>query len=114
LAWAARRWAGFRINVSERQGVETLLAAYAAGVRYFDTAPYYGYGRSEHIFGQALRTLGRDSLVLSTKVGRWMSPKADNDDCRVGARVACRSNHPSTTAAKGRFDRLSSPFSDWA
>ena len=71
---------GFRINVSERQGVDTLLAAYANGVRYFDTAPLYGYGRSEHIFGQALRTLDRDSFVLSSKVGRVMSPKADDDD----------------------------------
>ncbi len=71
---------GFRINVSERQGVDTVLAAYANGVRYFDTAPYYGYGRSELIFGQALRTLDRGSFVLSSKVGRWMSPKADNED----------------------------------
>jgi Aldo/keto reductase family/Phage integrase family len=71
---------GFRFSVSERQGVDTLLAAYAEGVRYFDTAPYYGYGRSEHIYGQALRTLDRDSFVLSSKVGRWMSPKADNED----------------------------------
>ncbi len=71
---------GFRVNVSERQGVDTLLAAYANGVRYFDTAPYYGYGRSELIFGHALRTLDRDSFVLSSKVGRWMSPKADNEE----------------------------------
>jgi D-threo-aldose 1-dehydrogenase len=71
---------GFRISVSERQGVDTLLAAYAGGVRYFDTSPYYGYGRSELIFGQALRTLDRDSFVLSTKVGRWMAAKADNED----------------------------------
>jgi aryl-alcohol dehydrogenase-like predicted oxidoreductase len=35
---------------------------------------------SEHIFGQALRRLDRDSLVLSSKVGRRMPPKADNDD----------------------------------
>ncbi|MGE0716640.1 MAG: aldo/keto reductase [Alphaproteobacteria bacterium] len=70
---------GFRANISERQGVDTLLAAYAAGVRYFDTAPYYGYGRSELIFGQALRTLDRDSFVVSTKVGRRLSPKADDD-----------------------------------
>jgi predicted oxidoreductase len=47
---------GFRTSVSERYGVETLLAAYAGGVRYFDAAPRYGYDRSEHIFGQALRT----------------------------------------------------------
>jgi D-threo-aldose 1-dehydrogenase len=71
---------GFRMDVSERQGIDTVLAAYANGVRYFDTAPYYGYGRSELIFGQALRTLDRDSFVLSTKVGRWMSPKADDED----------------------------------
>lgn len=71
---------GFRANVSERQGVDTILASYANGVRYFDTAPYYGYGRSELIFGHALRTLDRDSFVLSTKVGRWMAPKADNED----------------------------------
>jgi D-threo-aldose 1-dehydrogenase len=71
---------GFRFDVSERQAVDTLLAAYATGVRYFDTAPYYGYGRSELIFGQALRTLKRDSFVLSSKVGRWMSPKSDSED----------------------------------
>ena len=71
---------GFRFEVSERQAVDTLLAAYAKGVRYFDTAPLYGFGRSELIYGQALRTLDRSSLVLSTKVGRWMSPKADNED----------------------------------
>ena len=40
----------------------------------------YGYGCSEHVFGHALRTLDRDSLVHSSKVGRRMSPKADNDD----------------------------------
>jgi hypothetical protein len=40
----------------------------------------YGYGCSEHVFGHALRTLDRDSLVHSSKVGRRMLPKADNDD----------------------------------
>ena len=32
-----------------------LLAAYDAGVRYFDTAPMYGHGLSEHRIGEALR-----------------------------------------------------------
>ncbi len=68
---------GFRFKVSERQAVETIEAAYAGGVSYFDTSPYYGYGRSEHLFGQALRGVDRDSFVLSTKVGRWMTPKQD-------------------------------------
>jgi D-threo-aldose 1-dehydrogenase len=80
LGFGGAPLSGFRANVSERQGVDTILATYANGVRYFDTAPLYGFGRSELIFGQALRTLDRDSFVLSSKVGRWMSPKADNED----------------------------------
>ncbi|HSA81767.1 MAG TPA: aldo/keto reductase, partial [Geminicoccaceae bacterium] len=44
------------------------------GVRLFDTAPLYGYGRSELRVGQALRQLPRESFVLSTKVGRWLQP----------------------------------------
>ena len=80
LGFGGAPLSGFRASVTERQGVDTLLAAYANGVRYFDTAPLYGFGRSEHIFGQALRTLDRDSFVLSSKVGRWMSPKPDNED----------------------------------
>jgi D-threo-aldose 1-dehydrogenase len=65
---------GFRFNISEQQGADTVSAAYDAGLRYFDTSPYYGYGRSELLFGHALRSRLRDSYVLSTKVGRWMAP----------------------------------------
>jgi D-threo-aldose 1-dehydrogenase len=65
---------GFRFPVSEQQGVDTLRAAFDGGIRYFDTSPYYGYGRSELIFGCALRPQPRDDYVLSTKVGRWMAP----------------------------------------
>ncbi|MEZ4733608.1 MAG: aldo/keto reductase [Caldilineaceae bacterium] len=41
-----------------------------AGVRYFDTAPYYGYTKSEHRVGYFLRQQPRQDFVLSTKVGR--------------------------------------------
>jgi D-threo-aldose 1-dehydrogenase len=43
-------------------------------VRYFDVAPLYGHGRAELELGHALRDLDRDSFVLSTKVGRYMTP----------------------------------------
>lgn len=49
-------------------------AALAAGIRYFDTAPFYGHGLSEHRLGEALRGRPRDSFVLSTKVGRLLKP----------------------------------------
>jgi D-threo-aldose 1-dehydrogenase len=47
---------------------------YAAGLRYFDTAPFYGLGLAEHRLGACLRTIDRRSLTLSTKVGRLMKP----------------------------------------
>ena len=47
---------------------------YGAGLRYFDTAPFYGLGLAEHRLGACLRTVDRKSLVISTKVGRLMKP----------------------------------------
>ncbi len=65
---------GFRYVLSDQQGADTVAAAADAGIAYFDTSPYYGYGRSELVFGHALRARPRDSYVLSTKIGRWMTP----------------------------------------
>lgn len=45
-------------------------AAWDAGIRYFDTAPHYGTGRSEVLLGRALRGIPRHSYILSSKVGR--------------------------------------------
>lgn len=47
---------------------------YGAGLRYFDTAPFYGLGLAEHRLGACLRTVDRRSVVISTKVGRLMQP----------------------------------------
>ena len=59
---------------------ETVQAAWEAGIRYFDTAPYYGYSRSERRLGAILDGLPRDEYVLSSKAGRLMVP-----DAAVGA-----------------------------
>ncbi len=48
--------------------------AWQAGVRYFDTAPMYGHGLSELRTGEALRWKRRDDYVLSSKVGRLLTP----------------------------------------
>ena len=66
--------AGFRTTIPERDAVETVEAAYDSGVRLFDSSPYYGYGRAELRMGAALRDRPRDDLVVSTKIGRWMTP----------------------------------------
>jgi D-threo-aldose 1-dehydrogenase len=57
-------------SISEDQAQRTLQAAWDAGVRYFDTAPFYGYTKSEHRVGHFLRQQPRDEFVISTKVGR--------------------------------------------
>jgi D-threo-aldose 1-dehydrogenase len=57
---------------SDQQARATVEACYDAGIRYFDTAPYYCFGLSEHRLGEALRGKQRDELVLSTKVGRLL------------------------------------------
>ena len=61
---------GFRATIPEAEAVALTDAGYEAGIRYFDTSPYYGYGRSELRMGAALRERPRDSFVLSTKIGR--------------------------------------------
>lgn len=62
--------------VSDPDAAATLAAAWDAGIRYFDTAPEYGPGISEHRFGEFLRNKPRDDFVLSTKVGRLLRADA--------------------------------------
>src|SRR3954447_10546669 len=61
---------GFRATISDADATMIVEAAYDGGVRYFDTSPYYGYGRSELRMGAALRQKPRNEYILSTKVGR--------------------------------------------
>lgn len=67
----------------EADAQATFAAAWDAGVRYFDTAPWYGHGLAEHRLGSALRDWPRDQLVISTKVGRVYDPAPRGQDARV-------------------------------
>ncbi len=51
-----------------------VTAALDGGINYFDTAPFYGHGLSEHRLGEALRPHDRSRAVVSTKVGRLLKP----------------------------------------
>lgn len=57
--------------VPDGQVAEALAAAVEAGVRHFDTAPYYGHGLSESRLGAFLPAA--QGMVLSTKVGRSLA-----------------------------------------
>jgi D-threo-aldose 1-dehydrogenase len=60
--------------LTEAEARATVQAAWDAGLRYFDTAPFYGHGLSESRIGAVVSQQPRDSYVLSTKVGRLLEP----------------------------------------
>ena len=66
--------------IPEAQAAATLQAAWDAGIRYYDTAPWYGLTQSEHRFGRALYRQPRRDFVLSTKVGRTLHPVHDSEN----------------------------------
>src|SRR3954470_8616639 len=65
---------GSRIEVARQTAEAIIGAAWEAGVRYVDTAPFYGVGQAERAVGDTLRDRPRDEWVLSTKVGRLLRP----------------------------------------
>ncbi len=65
---------GGRIRCTDQQAVQRLRAAYDLGLRYFDVSPLYGHGRAELRLGTMLRDLNTDDYVLSSKVGRILTP----------------------------------------
>ncbi|MEW2401275.1 aldo/keto reductase [Streptomyces sp. NPDC046862] len=65
---------GLFAPVPEEQAAATLDRAWQLGIRLYDTAPVYGYGRSEARTGAALANRPRDAYVLCTKVGRIIEP----------------------------------------
>ncbi len=71
-------------RVSDADAEATLDAAWNAGIRYFDTAPWYGRGQSEHRFGRFLYRQPRPHFVLSTKVGRILKAPAHPERFETG------------------------------
>ncbi|MEV0389148.1 aldo/keto reductase [Nonomuraea sp. NPDC050643] len=66
--------AGLYTPVGEEQAAATLDAAWAAGVRYFDTAPRYGEGLAERRLGRFLAGVDRSEVTVSSKVGALLDP----------------------------------------
>ena len=60
-------------DVDDEAAAEVVAAAAGAGVRYFDTAPFYGFGSAERRLGRALARLPAGSFTVSTKVGRTLT-----------------------------------------
>jgi aryl-alcohol dehydrogenase-like predicted oxidoreductase len=80
--WAIGGWMWG--GTEEKESIRTIHAAIDHGINLIDTAPIYGYGRSEAIVGEALQQLGRrDSVILATKVGiDWTNGKIERNSTR--------------------------------
>ncbi|MBC7140447.1 MAG: aldo/keto reductase, partial [Defluviimonas sp.] len=70
--------------ITDAEADAVLAAAWAAGVRYYDTAPLYGLGLSETRLNRFLRDKPRGEYVLSTKIGRLLRPTAPEDRDGIG------------------------------
>ena len=77
MGFGAAHLGGMYHRVSGETAHATLKAAWDGGVRYFDTAPFYGRGLSEHRVGDFLIDQPRDEFMLTTKVGRYFRRPAD-------------------------------------
>lgn len=71
-------------QVPELDAYEAIGAAWDAGIRYFDTAPWYGRGLSELRTGAGLRYRPRDEYILSTKIGRWLKAQVRDSGTDLG------------------------------
>jgi aryl-alcohol dehydrogenase-like predicted oxidoreductase len=80
--WAIGGWMWG--GTDEKESIRTVHAALDLGINLIDTAPIYGYGRSEEIVGEALRQFGRrESIILATKVGLdWTNGKIERNSTR--------------------------------
>jgi D-threo-aldose 1-dehydrogenase len=65
--------------VTDEEADETLRAAWNAGVRYFDVAPWYGLGLAERRLGHFLHKQNRNEYLLSSKVGKLLTASRDNN-----------------------------------
>jgi len=73
--------------ITDADAEGAISTAWDAGVRYFDTAPHYGLGLSERRMGASLAGRARSDFVISTKVGRLLTPNPSpqGSDLSVGA-----------------------------
>ncbi|MFG3081407.1 aldo/keto reductase [Streptomyces parvulus] len=69
-------------DVTDEEAAATVDAAWDHGIRYYDTAPFYGAGLAEIRLGDALAGRPRDSYVLSTKVGRVVLDEVEDPATR--------------------------------
>jgi aryl-alcohol dehydrogenase-like predicted oxidoreductase len=75
-AWAVGGWMWG--GAEEGAALRAIRASYDNGVTTIDTAPVYGFGRSEELVGRAMQGVSRDKYQVLTKYGlNWETPQGE-------------------------------------
>lgn len=83
-------------RIPEERALATLETAYRRGIRFFDTAPLYGHGLSEHRLGHVLRSKRALILLSRRRSVVGSAPSAANESTAVSSSGDSISK-PSTT-----------------
>lgn len=82
-------------DTEDRESIYTLQTAIGEGITLIDTAPAYGWGRSERVVGQAIQGR-RDQVIVATKCGLWTDDDRGSFFTEFDGRVMRRSLRPDT------------------
>src|SRR3989337_2399119 len=75
-AWAIGGWMWG--GAEEKEAIDAIRTSLESGITTIDTAPIYGFGKSEELIGQALKGIPRDKYQILTKYGMsWLEPRGE-------------------------------------
>ena len=94
-AWVMGGGTWWGKDPDDRESIATIHAALDAGMNLIDTAPAYGFGRSEEVVGKAIHDR-RDKVVLATKCGMWWDDERGSAFFEMDGRMIRRSLRPDT------------------
>lgn len=95
--WVLGGGAIWGIDTDDAESVRAIHAALDLGINLLDTAPAYGWGRSEEVVGKAIRGR-RDQVILATKCGLWTDDQRGSFFTEFDGRQMRRSLRPDTIA----------------
>jgi len=112
-AWAiggGKPWGG---GTDDDESIRTIHAALDEGINLIDTAPAYGFGRSERVIGEAIRDR-RDQILIATKCGLWWKDERGSFFGQIGDTKVNRSLRPDTIAIEieDSLERLGTDYID--
>jgi len=95
--WVLGGGAIWGVDTDDAESIRAIQAAIDFGMNLIDTAPAYGWGRSEEVVGKAIRGR-RDRVVLATKCGLWTDDERGSFFTEFDGRRMRRSLRPDTIA----------------